>query len=130
MVIVDCGIVEMVPSRSWPRRQWARRSQSSRWNSTATTTRLLRAGLPVVRFGQGYANMSPAVKECERLILSRRLAHDGNPVMRWSLANVAIEQDAAGNQKISKARSRDKVDGAVALVMAVGVAATEGRHSR
>ena len=47
----------------------------------------------------------------------------------WCLSNVAIEQDAAGNVKISKARSRDKVDGAVALAMAVGVAATEG-HSR
>jgi phage terminase large subunit-like protein len=99
-----------------------------RWNSTATTTRLLDQGLPVIRFGQGFASMSPAVKEAERLILSRRLAHDGSPVLRWCLGNVAIEQDAAGNQKISKARSREKVDGAVALAMAVGVAATEGRH--
>ena len=57
--------------------------------------------------------MSPAVKEAERLILSRRLAHDGNPVMRWCLGNVAIEQDAAGNVKVSKGRSRDKVDGAI-----------------
>jgi hypothetical protein len=74
-------------------------------------------------------SMSPAVKEAERLILSRRLAHDGSPVVRWCLSNVAIEQDAAGNVKISKARSREKVDGAVALAMAVGVAATEGRHT-
>jgi phage terminase large subunit-like protein len=100
-----------------------------RWNSTATTTRLLEQGLPVIRFGQGFASMSPAVKETERLILSRRLAHDANPVLRWCLGNVAIEQDAAGNVKISKARSRDKVDGAVALAMAVGVASTEGRHT-
>ncbi|MCC2665840.1 MAG: terminase [Geminicoccaceae bacterium] len=99
-----------------------------RWNSTATTTRLLEQGLPVVRFGQDFANMSPAVKEAERLILSRRLAHDGSPVMRWCLSNVAIEQDAAGNVKISKARSRGKIDGVTALAMAVGVAATEGRH--
>jgi phage terminase large subunit-like protein len=83
----------------------------------------------VIRFGQGFASMSPAVKETERLILSRRLAHDGSPVMRWCLSNVATEQDAAGNVKPSKARSREKIDGAVALAMAVGVAATEGRHT-
>jgi phage terminase large subunit-like protein len=49
--------------------------------------------------------------------------------MRWCVSNVAIEQDAAGNVKPSKARSREKIDGAVALAMAVGVAATEGRHT-
>jgi phage terminase large subunit-like protein len=100
-----------------------------RWNSTATTTRLLDQGLPVVRFGQGFASMSPAVKETERLILSRRLAHDGNPVMRFCLSNVAIAADAAGNIKIDRARAREKVDGAVALAMAIGTAETEGRST-
>jgi phage terminase large subunit-like protein len=94
-----------------------------RWNSTGTQTRLQEIGLPVVTFGQGFASMSPAVKETERLILNRQLAHDGNPVMRWCLGNVAIAQDPAGNQKIDRARAREKVDGAVALAMAVGVAA-------
>jgi phage terminase large subunit-like protein len=85
--------------------------------------------LPVVKFGQGFASMSPAVKETERLILSGRLAHDGNPVMRWCLANVAIAQDPAGNVKIDKDKAREKVDGAVALAMAIGVAQTEGARS-
>jgi phage terminase large subunit-like protein len=93
-----------------------------RWNSTGTQTRLQEIGLPVVTFGQGFASMSPAVKEIERLILSRQLVHDGNPVMRWCLSNVAIAQDAAGNVKIDRAKAKDKVDGAVALAMAVGVA--------
>jgi phage terminase large subunit-like protein len=100
-----------------------------RWNSTATTTRLLDQGLPVIRFGQGFASMSPAVKATERLILAKKLAHDGNPVMRWCLSNVAIAQDAAGNQKIDRARAKEKVDGAVALAMAIGVGETEGRTS-
>jgi phage terminase large subunit-like protein len=100
-----------------------------RWNSTATTTRLMDQGLPVIRFGQGYQSMSPAVKETERLILSGRLAHDGNPVMRWCLSNVAIASDAAGNVKIDRARAREKVDAAVALAMAIGVAETEGRST-
>ena len=97
-----------------------------RWNSTATTTRLMEQDLPVVRFGQGYASMSPACKEVERLVLARQLHHTGCPVLRWCLANVALEQDAAGNIKPSKAKSKDKIDGAVALAMAIGVAQTEG----
>jgi phage terminase large subunit-like protein len=100
-----------------------------RWNSTGTQTRLLEQGLPVVKFGQGFASMSPAVKETERLILARRLYHDGNPVLRWCLANIAIAQDPAGNVKIDKDKAREKVDGAVALAMAVGVAQTEGARS-
>ena len=100
-----------------------------RWNSTATTTRLMEQGLPVVRFGQGFASMSPACKELERLVLNRRLYHDGNPVLRWCLSNVALEQDAAGNIKVGKSKSREKVDGAVALAMAIGVAQTEGSRS-
>jgi phage terminase large subunit-like protein len=93
-----------------------------RWNSTATTTRLMEQGLPVVRFGQGYMSMSPACKELERLVLARQLHHTGCPVLRWCLSNVALEQDAAGNIKITKSKSREKVDGAVALAMAIGVA--------
>jgi phage terminase large subunit-like protein len=93
-----------------------------RWNSTGTQTRLQEIGLPVVTFGQGFASMSPACKEVERLVLNRQLQHDGNEVMRWCLSNVAIAQDPAGNIKIDRAKAREKVDGAVALAMAVGVA--------
>ena len=93
-----------------------------RWNSTGTQTRLQEIGLPVVTFGQGFASMSPACKEVERLILNRQLAHDGNPVMRWCLGNVAIAQDPAGNIKIDRQKAKEKVDGAVALAMAIGVA--------
>jgi phage terminase large subunit-like protein len=100
-----------------------------RWNSTATTTRLQELGIDVVTMGQGFASMSPAVKETERLILSGRLHHTGCPVLRWCLSNVAITQDPAGNIKIDKERAREKVDGAVALAMAIGVAQTEGARS-
>jgi phage terminase large subunit-like protein len=93
-----------------------------RWNSTGTQTRLQEQGLPVVTFGQGYASMSPAVKEVERLVLSRQIAHAGNPIARWCLGNVAIAQDPAGNQKIDRAKAKEKVDFAVALAMAIGVA--------
>ena len=69
------------------------------------------------------------MKETERLILSRRLAHDGSPVMRWCLGNVAIASDPAGNVKIDKGGAREKATAPMALAMAVGVAATEGRHT-
>jgi phage terminase large subunit-like protein len=126
--VVDYGVVEAYVEELCERFR-CEAVAIDRWNSTATTTRLLDAGLPVIRFGQGFASMSPACKELQRLLLSRGLAHDGNPCMRWCLANVSIDQDAAGNIKVSKGRSRDKVDGITALAMAVGVAATEGRHT-
>jgi phage terminase large subunit-like protein len=102
------------------------------WNSVGTQTRLLEEGLPVVRFRQGYASLSPAMKETERLILSGQLRHDGNPVMRWCVANTAVAMDPAGNIKPDRARSRDKIDGAVALIMSVGIAQTRapGRFTR
>jgi phage terminase large subunit-like protein len=80
-------------------------------------------GLPVVTFGQGYGSMSPACKEVERLVMAGQLRHDGNPCMRWCIANVALEQNPAGDIKPNKAKSRDRIDGATALAMAVGVAA-------
>ena len=64
--------------------------------------------------------MSPAAKQFERLVLGRQIAHGGNPVLAWMASNVAIRQDPAGNIKPDKAKSRDRIDGIVALVMAVG----------
>jgi len=93
-----------------------------RWNSTATMNRLMEAGLTVAQFGQGTKSMAPAVKEAERLILARKLIHGGNPILRWSFSNVVLEQDAAGNRKPTKAKSAEKIDGAVAALMAISQA--------
>jgi phage terminase large subunit-like protein len=82
-------------------------------------------GLPVVKFGQGFASMSPACKEVERLVLGREIQHDGNPVLRWCVGNVAIASDPAGNVKFDRARAHEKIDGAVATAMAVGVATAQ-----
>jgi phage terminase large subunit-like protein len=64
--------------------------------------------------------MTAPTKELERLVLERRLRHGGHPVLRWMASNVAVKQDAAGNLKIDKAKSTERVDGMVALAMAVG----------
>jgi phage terminase large subunit-like protein len=91
-----------------------------RWNSTQLQTQLIGDGFTVVPFGQGFASMTAPTKELERLLLEQKLRHGGNPVLRWMASNVAVDQDAAGNLKPSKARSRERIDGIVALVMAIG----------
>ena len=91
-----------------------------RWNATHLVTLLQGDGFNVIAFGQGYTSMTAPTKELESLVLSSRLQHDGNPVLRWNVANAVVEQDAAGNVKPSKRRSSEKIDGVVATVMALG----------
>jgi phage terminase large subunit-like protein len=91
-----------------------------RWNSTKLITELMDEGLTMVPFGQGFASMAAPTKEWEKLILGRRLAHNGNPVARWMMSNVAVRQDPAGNFKPDKAKSTEKIDGIVAGIMALG----------
>ena len=76
---------------------------------------------PLVPVGQGFISQSEPTKDLERWIKSKKLIHDGNPVMRWMLSNVEIETDPAGNIKISKKKSREKIDGIAALIDAIAV---------
>lgn len=64
--------------------------------------------------------MNRPTKELERLIMSRGIIHDNNPVMRWMLSNVIIYRDNNDNLKVNKGKSGDKVDGVVASIMALG----------
>lgn len=91
-----------------------------RWNATQLATQLAGDGFEVTAFGQGFASMSGPAKEFERLILGRELIHDGHPVLRWNVANAAVEMDAAGNLKPSKAKSTERIDAVVATCMAIG----------
>jgi len=91
-----------------------------RWMSTQIINNLLDDGFPMEQFGQGYASMSMPTKELEKLAVSGGLAHGGNPVLRWMMSNVQIESDPADNVKVTKKKSREKVDGVVALIMALG----------
>jgi phage terminase large subunit-like protein len=97
-----------------------------RWNATQITTQLGGDGFEMVPFGQGFASMSAPSKELEKLVISKKLRHGNNPVLNWMAANVAIEQDAAGNIKPSKKKSTERIDGIVALVMALGRAISVG----
>ncbi len=91
-----------------------------RWNATHITTQLTDDGFTVVPFGQGFKSMSGPTKELEKLVLEGKLFHGGNPVLRWMASNVAVKQDPAGNLKPDKQKSNDRIDGVVALVMALG----------
>jgi phage terminase large subunit-like protein len=91
-------------------------------------TALQEQGCAVVDFGQGYASMSPACKEIERLVVSCRLRHPGNPVLTWCAANAVVEMDPAGNLKVNRRKSTEKIDGIVALAMGLGRVMARGNE--
>ena len=91
-----------------------------RFNSSQLIIQLTNEGLNLFPFGQGFVSMSAPTKEMERKVKNRELTHDGNPVTRWMMGNVYLKTDPAGNVKIDKAKSGDKVDGPVSIVMALG----------
>ena len=72
----------------------------------------------MVEFRQGFRSMAAPTRELEKLIVSQKLAHGGNPVTRWMAANVAVAQDPAGNLRPAKDKSTERIDGIVALIMA------------
>lgn len=74
-----------------------------------------------VEFGQGFVSMSPALRELESLLLARKLAHGNHPVLTMCAANATIVKDPAENRKFSKSKTTGRIDGMVALAMAVGV---------
>lgn len=82
-----------------------------------------------VDFGQGYASMSPALRNLESLLLSAKLRHAMHPVLRMCSENSVVKTDEAGNRKLDKKRSRGRIDGMVALAMACAVA-SEGQGER
>jgi phage terminase large subunit-like protein len=90
------------------------------WNATDLVTRLEQQdGFVCVKMRQGFPSLTAPSKSLEKAILSRSLRHDGHPVLRWNVSNVAVEEDAAGNIKPSKTESTERIDGVVALVMAI-----------
>ena len=90
-----------------------------RWGAVQMTQNLEGLGFTVVPFGQGFASMSPPTKELMKLTLEEKLAHSGHPVLRWMMDNIFIRTDPAGNIKPDKEKSTEKIDGAVALIMAL-----------
>jgi phage terminase large subunit-like protein len=90
-----------------------------RWGATQISIQLHEDGVLVVPMGQGFASMSGPTKELEKLILGGRVIHGDNPVLRWMISNVVVKQDPAGNLKLDKGKSSDRIDGVVGMVMAL-----------
>jgi phage terminase large subunit-like protein len=100
-----------------------------RWNFKHLVPWLLKAGFNqaeiddrFVEFGQGYQSMSPALRDLEVEILNGRIAHGNHPVLKMCAANAVVQSDPAGNRKLAKDQSSGRIDGMVALTMAMGAA--------
>ena len=90
-----------------------------RWGAVQMVQNLEGMGFTVVPFGQGFKDMSPPTKELMKLTLEKKLAHGGHPVLRWMMDNIFIRTDPAGNIKADKEKSTEKIDGAIATIMAL-----------
>jgi phage terminase large subunit-like protein len=99
-----------------------------RWNLQHLKPWLLNAGFSeqmiadkFVGFGQGFKDMSPSLRDLESILLERKLRHGGHPVLGMCAMNAVIDRDPAGNRKLSKKRAAGRIDGMIALLMAIGV---------
>ncbi|MGC2782127.1 MAG: terminase TerL endonuclease subunit [Bradyrhizobium sp.] len=90
------------------------------WQATQLATRLAQQGAKIVEFRQTVANFSEPTKELDALMRAGKIAHDGDPVLAWMIGNVVGHYDAKENVYPRKERHENKIDGAIALIMAVG----------
>jgi phage terminase large subunit-like protein len=81
------------------------------------------AALPMKPFGQGYKDMTPALDATERALVNGKLRHGMNPVLTMCAANAVVTKDPAENRKLDKSKATGRIDGMVALAMAIGGAA-------
>jgi len=99
------------------------------WNARELTGRLAQNGVPIVEVAQTLPNLTSGAKALETLILSRKLRHNGQPILRWNISNAVADVDGNGNVKPSKKRSHERIDGVSALVTALSRAIVDGGES-
>ncbi len=90
-----------------------------RWAATQIVQELDDDGFTMVPFGQNFGSMAAPTKELMRVVLEKLLRHGGHKVLRWMADNLVVKQDAAGNVRPDKSKSTEKIDGMVALIMAL-----------
>jgi phage terminase large subunit-like protein len=103
-----------------------------RWNFRHFAQALARAGMAKEQiddkfseFGQGYRSMSPALRQLESLLLDGKIAHGMHPVLTMCAMNATVMTDPAGNRKLIKSKHYGRIDGMVALAMAIGTVPQE-----
>ena len=117
--VVDYEMVKKIITEALGRYQ-VQSIAYDRWNATKLVQDLIADGYEhMIPIGQGYQSMNAPTKYLETLILDRKLNHGSNPVLRWNFDNVMILQDPAGNIKPDKGKSKQRIDGIVALIMAL-----------
>lgn len=116
--VVHYGFIEQYIERLGERFN-IREIAFDRWGAVQMVQNLEGMGFTVVPFGQGFKDMSPPTKELMKLVLEQKIAHGGHPVLRWNMDNIYIRTDPAGNIKADKEKSTEKIDGAVATIMAL-----------
>ena len=100
-----------------------------RYNATQIILNLQDEGLTMIPFGQGFKDMSPPTKQIFAIVLKNQIIHNNHPVLRWNFDNVHVEIDAAENMKPSKKHSTERIDGAVATIMALDRAIRNGGNT-
>lgn len=107
-----------------------------RWGMRHLKPWLLKAGFTeeqieevFAEFGQGFASMSPALRELESALLEEKVRHANHPVLTMCAANAVVTSDPAGNRKLNKAKAAGRIDGMVSLAMAMGIAPEEASES-
>lgn len=90
------------------------------WNATQLATECNEHGVNMMEFIQGLRSYSEPTKELQALLLSHRLDHGDNPVLRWCASNLAVQRDKNDNWMPHKAKSTGRIDGMTALIMAIG----------
>ena len=140
----DQGFLEAPPGRAIDKGHVARRLAEivsryevqgvayDRWRIEELKKSLADDGIdvPLMDWGQGFKDMAPAVDALETAVLNGLIRHGGHPVLRWNASNASITMDPAGSRKIDKARSIGRIDGLIALTMAIGLAARSQMPAR
>lgn len=116
--MVHYGYIEKFIARLGER-FYIREIAYDRQGATQLSQDLEGMGFTGVPFGQGFASMSPLTKELMRLVLEQRIAYGGHSVLRQNMDNIYIRTDPAGNIKADKAKYTEKIDGAIAMIMAL-----------
>ena len=143
--VVHQGRRSMVPLEAWARqgflhttpgnvidqaaivhtlREWSQEFQVvevayDSWNATALATELQDDGFQVVEVRQGFRSLSEPTKNMAALVAQDQLQHAGHPVLKWMADNLVVRSDPNGNLAPDKAKASEKIDGMVALIMAL-----------
>ncbi|WP_297479038.1 terminase TerL endonuclease subunit [Ferrovum sp.] len=90
------------------------------FQATQLSSHMLAEGLPMVEMRPTVLNFSEPMKQLEALVLQKRFVHNGDPILSWMISNVVCHRDQKDNIYPRKEREENKIDGVVALIMALG----------